>query len=317
VLFLLLDQADATYEIRQNGLMVVPLKGTRGVSARLPPSSAALHAKLRLPTMREINFDPNTPLKEALSYVSEVYGIQIVIDNKAFRKAGIEEAQEQPIKLPKTPPSCSVALILKVLLRQLGATYSVHDEFILIVPGTPLMAHVAPRTLEPGELETLWKELAGEAFPDAFQALGTMAADPKRSVEFLKDHLKPVSPVDAGKIEKLLADLDNDEFAIRNLASQSLEQLGESAEPHLRKALEGKPTLEVRRRVDDLLRKLNHEPPSPELARDLRALALLEHLGTPGACQVLGRMAQGAPGVRQTREAAEALERLAKRKTEE
>lgn len=173
------------------------------------------------------------------------------------------------------------------------------------------MANVPPRSLDPKELAALWKELAGEEFPNAYQALGALAADPKQTVAFLKEQLKPVSPADALRVEKLIADLDSDQFAVRQKASQELDKLGDLAEPYLRRVLEGKPTLEVRRRADDLLRKLEEQPPAGEVARDLRALALLEHLGTPEAREVLRRMTKGAPGVRITREAAAALERLA------
>lgn len=176
------------------------------------------------------------------------------------------------------------------------------------------MANVPPRMLETKELEAAWKELASEEFPNAYQALGTLAADPKQTVTFLKEHLQPVTPVDARQIEKLLVDLDSDQFAVRQKATDELSRLGDRVEPHLRKALQGKPTLEVRRRLDDLLRKQEEQPPPGDVARDLRAVALLEHLGTPEARQVLQRMAQGAPGVRRTREAVEALERLAERK---
>lgn len=175
------------------------------------------------------------------------------------------------------------------------------------------MANVPPRLLDPAEVEGLWRELAGEEFPNAYQALGTLAADPKRTVSFLKEHLKPVTPADARQVERLIADLDSDQFAVRQRASQELDQLGDLAESYLRKALEGKPTLEVRRRADDLLRKIEEQPPSGEVARVLRALSLLEHFGTSEAREVLRMMTKGTPGVRVTREAAAALDRLAER----
>jgi hypothetical protein len=179
-----------------------------------------------------------------------------------------------------------------------------------------LMANVPARLLEPRELESLWKELAGEEFPNAYQALGTLAADPRQTVAFLKGHLKPVTPADVRLVDKLIADLDSDQFVVRQRASQELDKLGDLAESALRKVLEGKPTLEVRRRADDLLRKLEEQPPSGEVARDLRALALLEHLGTPEAREVLQMMRKGASGARVTREATAALGRLAERKIE-
>jgi hypothetical protein len=44
--------------------------------------------------------------------------------------------------------------------------------------------------------------------------------------------------------------------------------------------------------------------------RTLRAIDVLESIGTPEAQQILRKLAEGAPGARETREAKTALERL-------
>jgi len=53
-------------------------------------------------------------------------------------------------------------------------------------------------------------------------------------------------------------------------------------------------------------------PPSPEQLRTLRAVAVLEQLGTPEARGLLDKLAQGAPGALVTEEAKAARERLRK-----
>ena len=88
--------------------------------------------------------------------------------------------------------------------------------------------------------------------------------------------------------------------------------MGRPAEPALRKALDGQPSPEVRRRVRQLLNKLAAVP-SGERLRALRALEALEQIGTPPAREALEALARGAPEARLTQEAKASLERVARR----
>jgi HEAT repeat protein len=63
----------------------------------------------------------------------------------------------------------------------------------------------------------------------------------------------PRGPLDRKKAEAWLRDLDDDSFATREAARQGLEKLGIAAKPLLRDALKGRPPLEVRRRIEELL----------------------------------------------------------------
>jgi hypothetical protein len=81
----------------------------------------------------------------------------------------------------------------------------------------------------------------------------------------------------------------------------------------IRKALEDSPSPEARRRLLRLLNKLDSLALSPERARALRTLEVLERIGSPEAKQALQGLAEGAPDAELTREAKSALDRLAKR----
>ena len=87
------------------------------------------------------------------------------------------------------------------------------------------------------------------------------------------------------------------------------------ARPHIVKALDNKPPLEVRKRLDDLLLAIDQRKgrPSPDELRQIRAVQMLEWIGSADARKLLTDLANGSPVMWQTQEAKAALERLAKR----
>jgi hypothetical protein len=161
--------------------------------------------------------------------------------------------------------------------------------------------------------EQCWKDLAGSDARAAFRAVWSLARMPERSVPLLAERLRPVPTVPPGRLERLLADLDSDIFAVRSKASEDLEGLDDVAEPSLSKALRDAPSTEVRVQAERLIAKLEAPVPPAGQLRVLRALAVLEHSGTPEARRVLEKLAQGATEARLTREAKAALGRLERR----
>jgi hypothetical protein len=109
-----------------------------------------------------------------------------------------------------------------------------------------------------------------------------------------------------------MTDLDSDQFAVRAKATTELEQWSELAEAALRKALADQPSLEVRRRVQLLLERLDGPITSPERLRAMRAVEVLEHIDTPEARRLLEQLARGAPAALLTKEAKASLGRLVK-----
>src|SRR5205823_13762178 len=89
----------------------------------------------------------------------------------------------------------------------------------------------------------------------------------------------------------------------------ALEGRGKAAEPARRKALEGKPSPEVKRRAGQLLERLNRPGASPDLLRPLRAVEALEWMGTAQARRLLKSLAGGRADAALTRAAGEALSR--------
>jgi hypothetical protein len=158
-----------------------------------------------------------------------------------------------------------------------------------------------------------WADLAGADAPRAFRARWVLATAPEEALPLLKEHLHPAQAADRERLSRLLADLESEQFAVREKAQAGLEELGDLAEPALRQRLAGKPTLEVRRRVQAVLRRLRGPVTRAEMRGALRGVAVLEDIATPAARALLHHLASGAPEARLTLEAKASQERLARR----
>jgi WD40 repeat protein len=158
--------------------------------------------------------------------------------------------------------------------------------------------------------ETRWKELASDNAGAAFEAVHALAGAPEKAVAFLKENLHPAAVAEPEKIQQLIAELDSEQFAMRKRASTQLEKIGESAGPLLRKALENDPSAEASKRIEELLKRIDTTMPRGEALRSLRAIEVLETIGTAEAKQVLQTLAKGTPEAAVTRAAQGALDRL-------
>jgi WD40 repeat protein len=193
------------------------------------------------------------------------------------------------------------------------------DDTTVLVWDVPRLLELSrsPRKKPGTGGEELWRKLASADGTEAAEAMQQLEAAPAEAVALLRDRLRPAAPPDPRRMERLLRDLDDDAFEVRKRATEELRRLAEPAEPFLRQRLADKPSAEARRRLEQLLEQLREQidefVTQPEHARALRAVEVLEHVGTPQAREVLGQLAQGAPDARLTREAKVALDRLARR----
>lgn len=225
------------------------------------------------------------------------------------------------------------------------------------------------RTQEPVKpgaerLQGLWNDLASDNESTASRALLLLTSSPKETIDLLRQHLRPVK-VDPAQVARLVADLDNAKFPMREAAMKELEYLGKFGKPLLEKHLIDSTSPEVKRRLEELLARIPTDPseigpvkPAPPVQpmrgsgisvttiggqtkitidgqtidlsrintppvtvvlrpnlpwlRANRSVALLEHLGTPEARQLLQSIAEGERAAPPTVAAREALQRLGK-----
>jgi len=166
---------------------------------------------------------------------------------------------------------------------------------------------IAPLRLEPAEVEILWKILAQPDGRRAHQAVWALAGAPELSIPFIKKAIKPGLYVSPKQVEQYLRNLDCANFELRQTAMRELESLGDAAEDALLAALKTNASIEARRRIEDLLSRVNDA--SPQKLQMHRALEVLEYAATDDAQLVMETLAQGGAGHWLTNTARTALER--------
>jgi hypothetical protein len=183
------------------------------------------------------------------------------------------------------------------------------DETVLVWDAARLTAAPPAKALTAAEAQQCWEELAAKDAGRAWRCVDRLCGDAARAVALIKERLRPVPHVDEAALKQLIADLDDPRFVVRNKAMQALQHLGDVAALPLRQKLAGPLGLESQRRVKQLLEKIDPEQ-SGEVFRLGRAVAVLEHVNTPAARQLLQALADGAPQGRLTVEARSALKRM-------
>lgn len=97
---------------------------------------------------------------------------------------------------------------------------------------------------------------------------------------------------------------------MRTAAEKELRKLSYCAETALRKALDEKPPLEVQRRLEGLLSRMEKDLPAHDWLRSWRALEVLEQIGTPEALELLETISRKESEARLMRAVQATLQRL-------
>jgi hypothetical protein len=161
---------------------------------------------------------------------------------------------------------------------------------------------MAPITAQ--EFRGLWADLEtnGRRGDTAMleRSMRRLVSAPASAVPLLKQYLPP-ERASGRLLRQLIRDLDSARYKVRQKAYQELEHLGKAAKPALEAALAGNPSVEVRKRLTALLKKLADRPPArrellPEERQLIRAVIVLGRIDkatdTGKAREVLRALAQ-------------------------
>ena len=160
-----------------------------------------------------------------------------------------------------------------------------------------------------------WDTLRDGKPLDASETVASLAAGQDDAVNWLESKLRPAGKPDAVKVKKWLAQLNDNAQPKRDEASRELAALGPLIETEVKKALADPPSAEVKRRLQELQREMRSLWSSdPDTVRAVRAVYVLERIGSEKAVALLKKLAEGEAAARLTREAKISLERIDVRK---
>jgi WD40 repeat protein len=168
--------------------------------------------------------------------------------------------------------------------------------------------------LSPKELAELWTDLSNPDFSKVDVAWCKLADAGDNAIPFLRQQIRAVAvpAVDLKYLEKLIAELDSESFAVRETATKELVAVGEPAIGPLQRLLKNRPSLEAQKRAHFALEELKEPGSTPERLQALEALEVLEQVRTPMAIALLKEIERDTliPQIRIM--ARQALERIAK-----
>ncbi len=160
--------------------------------------------------------------------------------------------------------------------------------------GTSKNGKLSGPRLSEVELKGAWADLASLDAGRAYRSLWHVIATGQEAAPFLGTQLYLLDPK---KVDKLFADLNSDKYKIRTDATKELEKYGIWMKGRLQQMHKNPPTLEVQRRIDQMLAKLN-VPGSltieQERLRVRRVMLALEQVGGSEAEAILDKLIAGA-----------------------
>jgi hypothetical protein len=158
------------------------------------------------------------------------------------------------------------------------------------------------------DLIKLWSQLRDGTVAEAYKAKWTLVADPDATTAFLGGKFVAVKRVEPEKIRIWITDLDSPKFAARESAEKNLLTSFHQTEAELRQAHD-KATGEARRRLGRILETELGAVPSPNVLREMRAVEVLDQIGTKAALDVVRELTLGKVHFRVAREAGATLSR--------
>ena len=175
-----------------------------------------------------------------------------------------------------------------------------HDSTALVWDVT-LAGVAAPRAkpLTEADAEKLWEAVGRDDSRAAFVALTDLAGSPDRAVEVLRRHLKPAPAAPTGAVlDRIFTDLGSEDFRHPREGIEATGGVRRVGNRGRAEAAGGRADGGCPARAVAFLKPFDRSTLTATRVRQIRAVELLEGLGTPAARKLLGELATGGSGRR-------------------
>jgi len=109
-------------------------KGEKPVEGKIVSGSRARQWREKSDQTVTIEFEPNTPLREALSHIAERYKMTIIVDTEAFKADQNQpDVEGQPVKLMRLP-DVKILTALRAIFEQINGDFYTKDDVLTVVP---------------------------------------------------------------------------------------------------------------------------------------------------------------------------------------
>jgi hypothetical protein len=169
-----------------------------------------LASYLRKPMSLPDGLGANTPLRDALEFVASRLELPILINHEAFRAAGVQDVEAQPVRLPRMT-NVRLGTVLRLVLGQVNGQVHVRSDYLEVRPQSAIVSADPSVPLEAPQL--IYAEFAKVSLELALESLSedtetTILLDAGRAGEKAKTAVTAkLKNVPLGTAVQLLADL--------------------------------------------------------------------------------------------------------------
>ena len=165
------------------------------------------------------------------------------------------------------------------------------------------------RDVGPKDMEDWSKALSNTDARAAYRAVWNLVGVPEQAVPQLKAMISTMKWITQADVNRCIAELNNEGFATRQIASNRLIAAGMDAVEPVRGALKKITSLEQKRRLEEVLSAIHDNPIPAQHLFAMRALMVLEQVGNSEAWTLLEEWAKTVPETRLRSSAREVVER--------